>query len=115
MILYAILLKNRLKDENGLPNYIWATKNQIDIITEMRNSPDKRYNFVKINTHIFSPMDIAYIDEKDPEKSGLPVPKYAVERYLQENNQKNDNIAIKELGDGKTLSRKDLLAQEYAF
>lgn len=115
MILYAILLKNRLKDENGLPNYIWATKTQVDIITEMRNNPDKRYNFVKINSHIFSPMDVAYIEEKDVEKSGLPVPKYAVERYLQENNQKNDSIAIKELGDDKTLSRKELLAREYAF
>lgn len=114
MILYAILLKNRLKDENGLPNYIWATKTQIDVITEMRNNPEKRYNFIKINSHIFSPMDIAYIEEKDPEKSGLPVPKYAVERYLKENNQKKDNIAIKELGDGKILSRKELLEREYA-
>lgn len=81
----------------------------------MRNNPDKRYNFIKINSHIFSPMDIAYIEEKDPEKSGLPVPKYAVDRYLQENNKNTNKNTLKELGDGKILSRKELLAREYAF
>lgn len=113
MILYAILIKNRLKDENGLPNYIWATKSQVDVISEMRNNPDKRYNFVKINGHIFSPMDIAYIDEKDTENCGLPIPSYVTKRYLQENNEQSDNKAIKELGSSKFLGRNAILAQEY--
>lgn len=109
MILYAILLKNRLRDENGLPNYIWATKSQIDKITKLRNSPDNRYNFIKINTHIFSPMDIAYIDEKETEDCGLPIPLYAIERYEKENGHRDK----KGIPSGeRLLSRKELLEQD---
>lgn len=83
MILYAILLKNRKNDSNGLPNYIWATKSQVDVIIQMRNNPEKRNNFVKINKVIFSPSDIAYIEEKNA-NNGLPIPKYVLERYEKE-------------------------------
>ena len=109
MILYAILLKNRLKDENGLPNYIWATKTQIDEVIRMRNTPDERYNFIKINTHIFSPMDIAYIDEKETKECGLPIPTYVIKRYEKENGPDDK----KQISSGdKLLSRKELLEQD---
>lgn len=111
MIVYAITLKNHLKDENNLPKYIWASKNQVDIIIKMRNDPDQRYNFVKINTHIFSPMDVAYIDEKDSDKCGLPLPAYITERVLDESNTEKPQ---KEIGSGKTMTRAQILAQEYA-
>ena len=111
MIVYAITLKNRGKDENGLTNYVWASKNQIDILVKMRNNPDERYNFVKINTHISSPMDIAYIDEKDSDKCGLPLPAYITERVLYENKTEKPQ---KELGSGKVMTRAEINAQEYA-
>ena len=111
MIIYAILLKNKTKDENGLPNYIWATKSQVDIITEMRNSPDKRYNFVKINSHIFSPMDISYIEEKNTQECGLPIPKYVYEKYLEENHIQEKP---KMINSDKKLTRKELIEQDYA-
>lgn len=93
MILYTITLKNSTQDENGLTNYIWATKSQVDTISNMRNNPDKRYNFIKIGKYIFSPMDVRYIEERNADNCGLPIPKYAKERYLlDQSNEQNRNL-----------------------
>lgn len=81
MILYAITLKNLGRDSNGLPNYIWATKSQVDKIGELRNNPQRRYDFIEIGDFIFSPMDISHIEKKNTEHIGIPMPKYVIERY----------------------------------
>lgn len=84
MILYAITLKNNSKDINGLPNYIWATETQVKKIGELRNNPQMRYDFIEIGNYIFSPMDISHIEKKNTENYGLPIPKYAKDRYLED-------------------------------
>ena len=99
MILYAITLKNMGKDANGLPNYVWATKHQIDVIGKLRNSPQQRYDFVEIGPHIFSPMDISHIERKDTENCGCPIPAYARNRYIEEKKKgildnNNDNMRL---------------------
>jgi len=86
MVVYAIKLKNYKKDSNGLPVYIWASKGQYNIITSMRNDVERRRNFIKIHGVTFSPDDIAYIEDIEVEKSGIPIPKYVLERAEQEHN-----------------------------
>lgn len=86
MVVYAIKLKNYKRDSNGLPVYIWASKGQYDIITSMRNDAERRRNFIKIHGVTFSPDDVAYIEDIEVEKSGIPIPKYVLERAEQENN-----------------------------
>ena len=56
-------------------------------------------------------MDVAYIDEKDSEKCGLPLPAYITERVLYESNAEKPQ---KELGSGKVMTRAEINAQEYA-
>ena len=85
MILYAIKLKYLGQDSNGLQKFIWATKGQLDKISRMRNDEELRTKFVRIGNYIFSPMDIAYIEEKDVDNYGGPIPAYAKQRYLEEN------------------------------
>ena len=93
MILYAITLKNMEHDANGLKNYVWATKSQVDKIGELRNNPQHRYDFIEIGNYIFSPMDISHIEKKNTEYTGIPIPKYARDRYLEDENKKiNQNM-----------------------
>lgn len=90
MILYAITLKNMNKDENGLIQYVWATKSQLDKIIELRNNSDLKYNFIKIGDFIFSAMDISHIEEKNTKYFGGYIPKYVKDRYLLDQNQNNN-------------------------
>ena len=86
MKVYAIKLKNMGNDEYGFTKYIWASKEQKEILEMMRNDVDKRYNFVEIGGVSFSPMDIAYIEEK--EKIEYDLPKYVVERIKSDEKKK---------------------------
>jgi hypothetical protein len=117
MILYAITLKNASKDANGLINHIWATESQIKTIGELRNNPQTRFNFIEISDFIFSPMDISHIEKKNTDNIGVPIPKYAIDRYKQDKNTQLED------GKNKTLfcqtnlmknkTRKELLMAEY--
>lgn len=84
MIVYAITLKYMTRDANDLPDYVWATKSQVDTIVRLRNNPDKRYNFIRLGRWIFSPMDIVKIEEKNTDYCGEPIPAYVRNRYLEE-------------------------------
>ena len=84
MILYAISLKGMSRDANGIPNYVWATKSQVDKIVIMRNNPETRANFICIGKTIFSPSDISMIEEKNTEHYGGTIPGYARNRYLED-------------------------------
>ena len=88
MILYAITLKNIEHDANGLKNYVWATKSQVEKIGKLRNNPQHRYDFIEIGNYIFSAMDISHIEKKDTKHYGGPIPKYAIDRYKEEESKK---------------------------
>lgn len=84
MILYAISLRGMTKDANGIPNYVWATRSQVDKIVVMRNNPGECRNFICIGKTIFSPADILMIEEKNTEHYGGSIPGYARDRYLED-------------------------------
>lgn len=75
-------LKRFTKDANGLENVIYATDSQVAVLVGMRNDPEKRNNFVKIGSIIFSPADVAFIETKTRETYELP--KYFLERHDKE-------------------------------
>lgn len=77
-----IILKNMSKDSNGLPKYLFATDKQVEYICNLRNNPEKRYNFIKLGNYIFSPIDILYIEGRSD--YGGAVPKYYFDRYNEE-------------------------------
>ena len=92
MILYAISLRGMTSDANGIPNYVWATKSQVDKIVIMRNDPARRSNFVRIGKTTFSPMDIVQIEEKNTEFYGGPIPGYARKRYIEDEKNNKSNL-----------------------
>lgn len=61
---------------------VYATDAQVYKLSVMRNDPDKRYNFIKLGSITFSPMDVSYIEQKQRESYDLP--KYFLERKERE-------------------------------
>lgn len=78
----VIHLKNFSRDVNGLENVIYATDSQIAALVKMRNDPEKRYNFVKVGSILFSPMDVARIDTQI--KARYEYPQYFLDRHRKE-------------------------------
>ena len=64
---------------------IYATDSQVEILSHMRNDPEKRNNFVKVGNLTFSPNDISYIESQSRESYDLP--KYFLERHKKESSQ----------------------------
>ena len=79
-----IHLKYAGKDGNGFENVLFATDSQIATLVALRNSPEKRLNFVKIGNTIFSPIDVVYIESREREHYELP--RYFLDRVKKEGN-----------------------------